>query len=263
MAKSVFKSILVIGNNHEQIVKSFSADTKVEPYVYMGIDDAPKKRKADLKFLENLINNKTYVFDSYQKDIFGKLYRQYAKMTDFEYFVNKATEYGCVFNEENGDAMTDKNPNTFYCGEKCYQKSFLATGEEAPCVNPFKLKNGTMSYSAKKGEIDWDLMHMYNTDTYKSVWEMVVDKREPENEDEKDLFESMKNRFQYFRNFENKEDYITRSCAFWTHGVATEFKYYEADFKVSDGEWAKNYFDKFIANIDDDVLLTIYEARNI
>ena len=42
MAKSVFRTVLVIGDNHEELIKKYSADTKVERHVKCKLDDAKK-----------------------------------------------------------------------------------------------------------------------------------------------------------------------------------------------------------------------------
>lgn len=261
MSKNIFKSLLVIGDNHEELAKKYSLETKVEPYTYMWRDDAASLQKSDMKFLEKVITTRAHQFPSAYLDLFTCEYLKLKKMSDFDYFLLKTQ--GCTYDEETGDAFSDKNPDAHYSGEKCYQEEFITTGEEAPCANPFVLKDGTRSYSAKKDDIDWKRMHMYNTKTYEAAWELVVDDREATNEDELKLKESMQNRKAYFKNFENKEDYVLRSCAFYTQGVVTNKKYFEKDFKTTDGEWAKAYFNKFIKPLSDDTLLTIYEARNI
>lgn len=261
MSKNIFKSLLVIGDNHEELAKKYSLETKVEPYVYIKRDDASELMKAERGFLGKLITTSLYPFSSMQREAFKNDYLKLKKMNEFDFFLMKTQ--GCMYDEKTGDALTDRNPKAHYSGEKCYQEEFLVTGEEAPCSNPFILKDGTRSYSAKKGDIDWNRMHMYNSETYNAVWELVVDDREPSNEVEEQLKKSMINRKQYFRNFENKEDYVIRSCAFWTHGVVMDKGYYEATYKLSDGEWAKRYYNKFIESLSNDTLLTIYEAKNI
>ena len=61
MKRSVIKTVLVIGDNHQDIIKKYSADTKVEPYVkyrFSDVDNILNKYKLVLKELlnENIIN---------------------------------------------------------------------------------------------------------------------------------------------------------------------------------------------------------------
>ena len=53
MAKITYRTILVIGDNHEEIVKKYSADTKVKKYVKLKFADAEKERKKHIKLHPN------------------------------------------------------------------------------------------------------------------------------------------------------------------------------------------------------------------
>ena len=50
-----FRTLLVIGENHPEIAKKYSLDTKVEPYMRYRFDDAEKLHVKYLKVLENMI----------------------------------------------------------------------------------------------------------------------------------------------------------------------------------------------------------------
>jgi hypothetical protein len=73
----------------------------------------------------------------------------------------------------------------------------------------------------------------------------------------------MSNRLDYFMNFNNSDEYVKHSCSFWTYGVATEDKYEEVSFNVSDKEWVAKFYDKYIKNIKGNPLLSIYEVRSL
>ena len=66
-------------------------------------------------------------------------------------------------------------------------------------------------------DIDWDAMHMVNTITYETVWDLVVEGKEAVTEQEKVLFENMKNQKKYFSRFKNKDEYVIHNCAYWNY----------------------------------------------
>lgn len=258
MSANILKTILVIGDNPDAIVKKYSADTKVEKYLAYKRDDAASMQRKHIKLVEELLKNKSFNLSESQKDVYKSLYHNLKDMSDFEYFLYITK--GCTYDESTGDAYSTDNPNAYYRSEKCYDKRLKKYGEEAPCCNPFKLKDGTLSYSARMGEIEWAKNHMYNTGIYESAWDLVVNDKEPVSEQERQIKEHMKNRIVYFSNFSSKEEYVRHSCSFWTYGIATEKKYEEVNYKIKDKDWVANFYDKYIAELDGGTLLTLYEA---
>ena len=261
MGKSVIRTVLVIGVNHEEIAKKYSSDTKVEPYVKAKRKDAKMAQKKHLAFIEKLLNTDIIKFNEVQKQLYKDLYLEIKGMSDFDYFMYITK--GCKYDEETFDAYTTENPNAYYKYEKCYDERLKKYNEEAPFSNPFKLKDGTLAYTAKFNDIDWDKMHMFNTDIYQSAWELVVDDREPENDTEKQIKDTMSKRTAYFDNFSDKEEYVRHSCAFWCYGVATDEKYEELSYDVSDKEWVAKFYDKYIKDLKGNPTLSIYEVRSL
>lgn len=255
--KQNYRTVLVIGDDPKSIIKKYSEDTKVEPYLFLRRADAATYKEQHILMLENTLQS-IHLSENRQK--LTKEFIETLKETpELEYFLN-VTE-GCTYDEQTGDAYTTKNPAAYYKYERTPQDVFEESGEESGFCNPFKLKEGYISYSALKSEIEWPLNHLYNQDTYKAAWELVVENREPLNEKEKIIKDNMKNRINYFKNFEDKEDYVLRSTAFWTYGVATEDFYIEVGMQgVGDKEWVKTFYDRFIKNLPDDTLLTLYEV---
>ena len=41
----LFKTVLVIGDNHEDIIKKYSESYQVEPYLYLKREDAAKRKQ--------------------------------------------------------------------------------------------------------------------------------------------------------------------------------------------------------------------------
>ena len=131
-------------------------------------------------------------------------------------------------------------------------------------ANPFRLKNGEEAYSAKKGDINWDAMHLAlpAVNTYTRLWEMCVDGDKPQNEIENDMWLNMKERKDYFLNFKDKDEFVASNTAFWAFAfIDQEGKY--TDFEES-GEkqfdWMTSFYEKFIEPLPDDCLLSLFEC---
>ena len=86
MAKSVFRTVLVIGDNHEELIKKYSADTKVEKHVKCKLDDAEKLHKSFIKLIETILDSKDLNLGENQRDNYKKLYLNIKEMSDFEYY---------------------------------------------------------------------------------------------------------------------------------------------------------------------------------
>lgn len=165
-------------------------------------------------------------------------------------------------------ADTPDNQNAFYKYERCQQHRLEVTGEEGDFSDPFPLKDGTKSYSARYNDIDWEKIHRNprQLELSKRAWELVVEDSEPTNEQETLLKKRMYNRLSYFTdNFTTKEVYMDYYSSLWYYGVATEEKYEEVDtWNSSILEWCINFFDKFIKPLEEtNPLITIYETHSL
>ena len=118
-----------------------------------------------------------------------------------------------------------------------------------------------MKNQAKKGDIDWDTMCTKSLEPYRIAWETVIEKRKPEGEIEENIYNNMKTHVGYLQKFENKEDYMVHCGAFWAYAFATAQGWDSLDtFSGTLNDWKKNFYSKFIENLDDNILLTIYEC---
>ena len=98
MEKSVpFKTILVIGDNHEEIIKKYSLDTKVEPYVCAKLDDSKKMKTEALAKLENILDSDN--ISDIERILYQTKYDDIREMDDFEYYMYVTK--GCRYDEEN------------------------------------------------------------------------------------------------------------------------------------------------------------------
>lgn len=250
MASGVFHTVLVVGNNPEELLKKYSADLKVDKYVKYKRSDAKKILQKTLKLYKAILDSDNCSF--IPKDQVKRLYYKYLNMDDFEFY--KEITKGCIFMDDSLDAYTDENPDAkyAYCNLDFTNNKFSL---------PFILNDGNETYQAKKSDIAWEKIHMANTFPYERAWEMVVDGDEPNNDDEKNIYENMKHNFFYFQNFDDKEEYVRHSCSFWEYAYLDENGWQEITNDISDKEWVANYYEKYIEPLPDDALLTIFEYR--
>lgn len=292
MNKSVIRTLLVIGENHEEIAKKYSLDTVVEPYVRYKYDDACKLKKSHLNMLDKVLTSKELNLTKTQKEVYREMYLTIKDMDDFEYY--QYITQGLKYDEKTGDALSTENPEAHYQYERCYQDK-LENGEEGWLSTPFPLIDGGKSYIAKVGDIDWDKIHLNPeaVDLYGCAWDLIVDYIPPKKlEDETDdnfkirereyndtwifsvadknniepeqaanIFTNMLNKSNYFNNFEDRDEYIKHSTSFWTYAVASKDKYESVTHKVSDKEWVRDFYKKFISKLPEDETVAIYEIK--
>ena len=165
-------------------------------------------------------------------------------------------------------ADLEGNENAYYKWERCQQHRLEVTGEEGDFSDPFPLKNGEKSYSARFNDIDWEKIHRNpkQMELSKRAWELVIEDSNTTNEEEVILKKRMMNRTSYFLdNFATKEVYMQYYSSLWYYGVATEEKYEEVDtWNSSILEWCINFFDKFLKGLEEtNPLITIYETHSL
>lgn len=260
MAKQLFRTILVIGDNPDDIIKKYSADNITGNHLFMKRKDAENHRQSKIKLLKETLNKQSLT--EQQKNLTKEYIDILSEMTDLEYFLD-VTE-GCTYDEDNGDAYKEGNPDAHYKSVRSPQKTLEETNEESGFCNPFKLYDNCIAYSAYKDEIDWNLNHLHNKHVYEITWDMIKEDKKPRTDAEHTIYENMKNRKGYFENFKDKKDYVSYCTSFWTYGVATEKEYNDADeLGLSMNEWIKTFYDNYIKDLPEDTLLTLYEVQSI
>lgn len=247
-SNSKFFSVMVIGNNHKEIMDKYSMNLEVEPYVKYEYLKADKYLNNSIKALDNILNNADKIgIEPNVKESLSVRIKTLKQMTPFEYY-RELTD--SMYYDENGNALSTENLDGKWKTARIGRNFSL----------PLRLKDGSESYSARMGDIDWFAMNE-PTALYEAAWEMVVDGREPTNAEEERVYESMKDKLTYFSNFKSKEDYVNYSTRYWNYAVVTENGWVDVDSKGGDEkEWINNFFDNFIKNIPDEELITIYEC---
>lgn len=171
--------------------------------------------------------------------------------TPDDFYDEMCEENGYEIDEETGDAYTHKNKDGKF--------SSIELGKFFSI--PFKLKDGTEAFQARKGDIDWSKMHLYNQKVYEAAWDMVMEGKEPTNDNEQIIYDNMKHRTTYFQKYGDRENYVLSNTAFWGYAfVSDDVEWCQLEDNEDQFEWVKAYYDRFIAPLSDDTKLTIMEC---
>ena len=122
------------------------------------------------------------------------------------------------------------------------------------------LKNGEQTHQAINKDIVWDDIHMRDSELYDITWDLVHGYREPINEQEKKIFENMKNMKNYFSNFKTKDDYVIHNCAYWNFAYLDKNGWIDMDSCDDSTKWISQYFDTFVSKLSPTDKVTIYEC---
>lgn len=243
--KNNFFSVMVIGENPEQIMEEFNLSLKVPKYLKYKIEDSHTLHKNAVltteKFIDEMMDNPTVLeyLHTYLSDI--------KDMTDIEFFafLTKDLEH-----DEEGNAWDTLNPNGKWVS---YQ---LGKNNSIPLIK----HNGEEVFQCKKGEVDWKKMHLHHTAIYKRTWEMIVENQEPKHDADKIMQGLMADKKDYLLNFKNKDNYIKYNSSYWNYAVIKNNVWNDADNKPS-FEWVVNFYTTFVEPLDDNELITIYEYQ--
>ena len=158
---SKFFSVMVVGENPEELIKKYDINLKVEPYIKYKYSDAEKLKNNAIKVLDEIIKkHNNFSLNDFQIDYFKERRKAFNNMSSFEYY---QTITNGLYYDKNGDALSEKNPNGKWTTYRLGEHFSL----------PLKLKNGKESYQAICKDVDWDKMNMNNTETYEMVWDLM------------------------------------------------------------------------------------------
>lgn len=237
---------IVAGSNPDELMKEYDKKLKVSPYTVYKKCDAGKLRNL---YLESLKKSLEGDIDIYSKQYTELSIEDIDEMTDDEFYEEFTEKY--IIDESTGDALSDENPKgkwTSYNIGKIF------------CL-PFLTKDGKEVFQELKKNIDWDKIHCGGGDVYSRAWEMVMENSEPTTDEERMIYENMKDKKAYFLKFENKDNYVISNTAFWGYAFLSEKTgWIDADDCEDQFVWMATYYDMFIRNVKEDELLTIYEC---
>ena len=247
MKNSNFFSTIVAGENPAELMKPYDKSIEVEPYVVYKFADAEFLKAKHIEFYSSALKNKNLTKE--ECDELLKAMNSITNLSTEEFFDDLTWEYD--IDEETNDAISTENPKGKY--------STYTIGKLFSV--PFITLDGRETFQARKKDINWNIVHLGNSEIYKSAWEVVVEKRKPENEQEEQILENMKLRESYFNNFDTKEQYITYSTAFWGYAFLDKSGWNDIDDGGNLFDWVAQFYDNFIKPLPDDTLLTIYECK--
>ena len=238
---------MVVGDNHKELMGKYSIDLQVDSYVKYEYLKADKYLNNAIKALDNILNNADKIgIEASVKESLTQRIKILKKMTPFEYYRELTQD---MFYDENGNALTNENPQGHWKTARIGRNFAI----------PLRLKDGSESYSARMDDIDWMAM-IEPTDLYEAAWEMVIDGREPTNEQEERVYESMKDKTTYFSKFKDKEDYVNYSTSYWNYAFVDENGWKDVDEEGDEKKWINNFFERFVKTRNPNDLITIYEC---
>ena len=238
---------IVAGKNPESLMSEYDKNKVVIPYIVYEYDKIPQLKKRFIDMYTMALNEG---LNDAQQEYVKSMLQDLAEMDNDEFF------YELVENDEltigdDGNAYSTKNKDGKW--------SFYSIGKIFSI--PFYLKDGREVFQAKKGEIDWEHMHLHGGEIYEKAWEMIMEAKEPQNDYEMTIYENMKDKQSYFEKFETKENYVASNTAFWGYAFLSDKTGWVDAEEEEQFEWMKNYYDMFIKPLPDDTLLTIYECK--
>ena len=238
---------LVAGDNPEVLMSPYDKSIKTEPRIAYKFADAGKLRNQYIKLYTALVESDTIPEGPFKEDAKDKL-AVIQNQSDTEFYLDLTEDY--EHDKDTGDALTTENPDGKWSSYRL-GKLFSV---------PFILNDGTETFQAKKGDINWELMHLHGGEIYARAWEMVMEGSEPVNDYEKQIHENMKARTAYFEKFGTKENYVLSNTAFWAYAFVTKNGWLELEDDMDQFQWVGKFYETFVDPLSDDTLLTIYEC---
>lgn len=241
---------MVVGNNPNEIIEKYSMEHKVEPYIKYKYLEAKKYQTTAIKIMSKMLDEheKIGITPSTKEALEFRL-KTLKSLSPFDYY-RELTDG--MYYDENGNALSEENPNGHYVTCKLARNFAL----------PLKLKDGRETYSALNKDIDWDSMNGVDAEFYKAAWEVVMEGRQPNNENEEKIYNSMKDKTAYFSKFETKEKYATYCSSYWNYAFVNEDGWFDMDntFNGDEMKWINNFYKTYVENLDPNALITIFEC---
>lgn len=262
----MIRVLLVIGENHEELAAQYSnTNGKLTKKVIIARpEDAKQEYDAHKKWVDECITDMTEKNDEDGLAHYTRLRELLDGISPAEYYKNMTIGSEV---DKKGNVYVMRNPIGRYSDERCGQ-SVMDKGEEYSGLSqPFPLLDDTDAFIAKKGEIDWALLHMNPNDVeiYRSAWETCVEGREPKDGQEQRIWNNMKNRHAYFANFPDKETFIKHCTSFWCYGVVDSDGCVMMDDicteKGKEMVWTSNFYEMVIEPLSDDTVIALYDIK--
>lgn len=244
---SQFFSLLVVGENPDDLLKKYDSNIEVEPYIKYKYDSAGQLKKNAIKLIKNLIENyEKAQLPSTVVDYLQERLKHLKSLSDFEYYatLTDGMEY-----DENGNATSTENPDGKW--ETCRIGRNL-------CI-PLHLKTGEDVFTAKVKDVDWEYMNNSRRELYTLAWKLCHDEVEPKNEEEENIYNNLKTQTKYFENFSSMKEYVDYNTAYWNNAYLDKNGWSDSD-EMKNFDWITKYYKKFIKPLDPEETVTVYEC---
>lgn len=260
----MIRILLVVGDNHKEIAAKYS-DTngeKNKKEIIATSDEIAAEYEQHVLWVKDVIKNNKEGAELLEK--YTQLLDNLNKVTPSEYY--KELVPGCDIDDK-GNAYIMVNPSGCYSNERCGQEALEKTGSYGGLSQPFITLDDEDTFVTTKGEVDWELIHMNpgNIEWCSAIWEMCMEGRKPENEDELRDYENMKNRLGYLSSFPNKESFVKHRTSFWCYGIADEDKCIMSNkvCKTPEDElaWISEFYNTYIKPMPDDTVIALYDIK--
>ena len=239
---------IVAGDSPEVLMSPYDKNIETDVRVVYKYKDAASIRDHYISVYQAIIDSDKIPDGAFKEDAKDKL-AIIQNQSPQEFYLDLTEEY--EHDPATGDAVTKENPDGKW---NSYRMGKLFSV-------PFILKDGTETFQARKGDINWELMHLHGGEIYERAWEMVMEGSEPQNDYEKQIYTNMKARTAYFEKFGTKENYVLGNTAFWGYAFVSKNGWLELEDDMDQFVWVRNFYEAFIDPLPDDTLLTIYECQ--
>lgn len=245
-------SALVVGENPSEVMSLYDMSLEVDPYVKYKYLNASKYKDLSIKTITKLLDEKDKIGITQSiSNAMRERLSQLAKMSSFDYY--KELTDGLMY-DKNGNALSTENPNG----------KWLTSHIGRNFSNPFILKDGTESYSAKKSDIDWDSMINGKKELYGRTWDLIMKIAEPTTDVDFRIIKAMSKNPAYFNKFKTKDEYVSYNTNYWNYAFVTKDGWKDVDNdsvpKGNEVWWINNFFNEFIDPLGDDETLSVYEC---
>lgn len=242
-------SVMVVGEEPDKLIKQFSKEITVDDYIVYKKNESKRLQENEINVLTKLKNLGT-LSELQDVHISARL-EKIQNMNEDEYFFYLTEN---MKKDSEGNAVSNVNPNGKY--NFCTKARRFAI--------PFKLFDDTETFQARYEDINWNKMHMYNSITYETVWEIFKEGREPKTEEEITLYNNMLTLNNYFDKFNSKDEYVIYNTAFFHYAYVDEKNgWIDMDDENDSVKWITEFYDRFVAPLNNTDLITIYECRDI
>ena len=243
---------IVIGENHKELIKKYGS-FEVEPYItaeYNKADEYKKQRLIALNIAKQYKEKEEIGKDEVFSLDYDKEIERIKKLDPTDFYLEIGDEHDDWYmDEETGNYLSKLNPN----------KKYDAANVGKSLSMPLILKDGSESFSEKKCNIDWGKTHLNEKEVYEDTWDMIMCGKTPETELQKQIYENMQGRYEYFKYFGTKENYVASSTAFWGYAYVDENGWKDFDdSELDQTKWIIKFYDNFIKPLPEDVIITVY-----